>query len=241
MTGAFGRMNLLLYSIGILFAFALMLTLASGINPYIALIWNILSMLNVSYSYLIPFGISQNAYILSADILDTIAFALLTVVLATVFFNFIRRVNIRSRIIDAKVKKLKGHVIVAPYNKFSVYLAENIRKERMDVVVVVPSEKDRMELHRHSILSVVGDIKSVDTFAEAGVGYADGVVACSDSDIDNAMITITAKAANASVDVISRVGSEDNIAKIGSAGALRMVMPEITVGAEIGEVLIKRF
>ena len=236
-----GRMHMLFYSIIVLFAAALSLTLLSGIGFYVAIIWNLLSMLNVSYPLLLPFNLGENAYILTADVLDTIAFALLTVVLATMFFNFIKKVNIRARIIDAKVAKVKKHAILAPYNKFSLYLAQEMRREKMDVVVLVANEKDRMEMHRHAILSVVGDIKSIDAFAEAGAGRAKEVVACSDSDIENALITITAKAANPSIDVISKVSSEDDISKIGSAGALRMVMPEITVGAEIGDVLAKRF
>ena len=238
---ALGRMRMLFYSIILLFVAALLLTLASGVKFYIALVWNILSMLNVSYPLLLPFSLGENAYVLAADILDTIAFALLTVVLATLFFNFIKKVNIRSRIIDAKVAKVGGHVILAPYNRFSLYLAQEMKKEGMDAVVVVASEKDRMEMHRHSILSVVGDIKSVDAFIDAGAERAKRVVACSDSDIENALITITAKTANPSIEVVSRVSSEDDISKIGSAGALRMVMPEITVGAEIGDVLAKRF
>ena len=236
-----GRMHMLFYSIAVLFAVALTLTLISGIGLYVAVIWNLLSMLNVSYPLLLPFSLGENAYILTADILDTIAFALLTVVLATMFFNFIKKVNIRSRIIDAKVAKVGGHVILAPYNRFALYLAQEMKKEDMDAVVVVANERDRMDMHRHSILSVVGDIKSVDAFIEAGAKRARRVVACSDSDIENALITITAKAANPSIEVVSRVSSEDDISKIGSAGALRMVMPEVTVGAEIGDVLAKRF
>ncbi|MEM3841396.1 MAG: NAD-binding protein [Candidatus Micrarchaeaceae archaeon] len=241
MTAALGRMHLLFYSIAILFVAALVLTLEAGVNPYVAVIWNVLSALNVSYSLLVPFSISQNPYILAADILDTIAFALLTVVLATVFFNFIKRVNIRSHIIDSKVGRLKGHVVIAPDGKFSRYLAEQAHKSGLEAVIITHNEKERIELHRRGILAVIGDIKSVEAFEEAGIGRASKVVACSDSDIENALVAITAKAANPHIEIISRVGNEDNVVKIGSAGALHMVMPEITVGSEIGDVLIKKF
>ena len=66
------------------------------------------------------------------------------------------------------------------------------------------------------------------------------MIACSEDDTENALIVITAKAANRGIKVVARVESEDDIAKLDKAGAYRTVMPEATAGAEIGGILVKK-
>ncbi len=58
--------------------------------------------------------------------------------------------------------------------------------------------------------------------------------------MQNALISVTAKSANARAKIISRVTDYDNISKIKSAGAFRMIMPEITTGTEIGKEIVKK-
>ncbi|MGC8495866.1 MAG: potassium channel family protein [Candidatus Micrarchaeia archaeon] len=223
----------------IMFGAAVLLTIASGIGLKVALLQNTLGSLEIDYS-LVNFNAAESTLMLVAAFLDTIVFALITVVFASMFFSFITKINIREGIAISRIKKLKNHVIIIPYNTFALEVAKGLSGKGKHVVLAASTRKEFDFLYRQGFLSVIGDPKDVELFESANIKEASHVIACSENDMINTLITITAKSANQHAKIVARVSSESSISKLGMAGAYRMIMPEITAGELIGEEISRR-
>jgi len=223
----------------LLFTVSIMLSIIAGIKPGIAVLQNIFGSLEIGYT-LVSFGAAENALMIIAAFINVIVFALITVVFASMFFSFITRINIRERRALIKMRRLRHHIIVVPSNSFSVEMAGELKARGKEIVVMANSHQDFEHLYHKGFIPIIGDPKNIDMFNAANIRNADHVIVCDDNDINNTLITMTAKTASPHVQIISRVSNEANIPKLGMAGASRMIMPEITAGEQIGEELVKR-
>lgn len=221
------------------FMLSVMLSVASGIGVQEAFIDNALDSLQVNYS-LAQFSSASNPPFLLATLLDATIFPILTVILATVFFDFINNININERLILTKIKKLKNHVIVVPYNSFAKSVMSELKGAGMKYVTIASSKKDLMQLYKSNELVLEGDLRSVETFNIAGLNKARCVVACGKDDIQNALISITAKAADPDMIIITRLNDDENLDKLEKAGAYKTVFMESTAGKDMGEEIAKR-
>lgn len=224
----------------LLFFVSFGMLIAAGIAPGIALIWNVLTTLDVNFDLLPASVATNNVFVFSASLLDAFIFALLAVALAALFFDTIKRINIRRRIHLSKARKLSDHVIIVPFNNFARAMAAELQEKGQKRVTIAKTEEDLNRLYRLGELALIGDPETVGIYEVASVSRAKYVIACSDSDIENALITVTARSAGGRTRIISRVSSMENIQKLGNAGAYRMIMPEVSAGEELGEELVKR-
>ncbi len=222
-----------------LFILSVVLTVASGISLQIALIDNALDSLQVSY-VLIPLSAASNPLILTSKLLDSAIFPMITVILAAWFFDFISNINLRERIVLSKINRLKGHVIIAPYNSFAKALQQELRNSGIKPVTIVENKRELLHLYREGELAIQGDIRSAETFDIAGINRARCVVACSRDDIQNALVTITAKAVNQSIDIIVKANDEQNLDRLERAGVYKTILVESTAGQNIGDEMVKR-
>ncbi|MCL5433990.1 MAG: NAD-binding protein [Candidatus Marsarchaeota archaeon] len=223
-----------------LFALTLILLLYNGIQFEIAFIWLLLSSLNINFDIL-PNNVIDTPYVFIANLVGGFIFAFIAVFFGAFFFNLINRVGINEKKVLKKVKKMKGHIIIAPSNNFAETLKEEFEKSEIKYVMISGKKEDTNRLRRRGFIVITADPKDKESFELAGIKEAKQIIACSDEDIENIMITVAARAANAKAKIISRISNIDDISKLGSAGAYRMIMPEITTGEEIGEMLIKKF
>ncbi len=231
---------ILLATAALLFTVAVVLTAAAGVKIGVSLVWNLLAALYVYYD-LIPAKLADTPFVLVASLLDAFVFALITVFLATWFTQLLRSINISEYLSISKIKRLKGHVIIVPYNSFSRTLAEEMRKAGMKFVVLAENQLQASKLYSRDMLVVVGTMRGEDSFKNAGIDRASYVIACDDDDVKNALIAITAKDANPEIKVVSRVIDEENMAKLDKAGASWVILPSITAGENIGDEIVKRF
>ncbi len=222
-----------------LFITANILMLLAHVPFGIAVAQSILEALQVNY-LLIPEGMLSNTLLVIADILNVFVFALLTVVFAAWFYRFMSNVHVREKIVLSKIRNLSGHVIVVPFNGFAKLLMEDMHKKGIKAVTITSDRNALSRLYDARELALLGDIKYADTFDSVGIGKASFVVACSDNDMHNAMIAITAKTANPHIGVIAKVSSEANIPKLNIAGAYKVVMPEVIAGESVGDEIAKR-
>ena len=232
-------LTILLLTAAVLFAASYIMLIAAGVDPAIGLVWNVLSSLDINLN-LLPATLSLSPLVLTANLLDAFTFALVAVALAAMFFDVIKQINFTKRVMLTKVRGIREHIIMVPYNNFTQSLNKELKASGQKTVLITESEAEARKLYRRGELVIVADPKDIETFNAAGIGRAKYVIACSEKDIENALISITAKSANPKAKIISRVGDFENISKLNSAGAYRMIMPEVTAGTEIGEEIIKK-
>ena len=73
----------------------------------------------------------------------------------------------------------------------------------------------------------------------AGLDRARGLVACSDSDVDNLYIAVSARAARPDIQIVARASTEDAATKMLRAGADRVVQPYAAAGQEMAKLMLK--
>lgn len=222
----------------IFFAISFLSALASGVSIFRALVWSVLDMLDVSYPNIIPYALGiSNSFILVGDVAGALAFALMAVALAGWFFDFIHHVNIKEKRTISRMKKMKKHAIIAPFNKFAEALMEDMDAAGKPYVILTDDERDARYLYERSKLVLVGTVGSVELLKAAGVDNAGTVILCSDDDTRNSLIAVTVKSLNSKVHVITRAEKEEDLPKLIRSGAHRVVLPEIAAGIDIGEKL----
>ncbi|MFN2467854.1 MAG: TrkA family potassium uptake protein, partial [Gaiellaceae bacterium] len=78
-----------------------------------------------------------------------------------------------------------------------------------------------------------------DDLEAAGLARARGLVASSDSDVDNLYITVSARAARPDLLIVARASTADAARKLQRAGADRVVPPYATAGQEMAKLVLK--
>ena len=223
----------------LLIAISVALALYAGVDPATAIVWTLLSSLSISFD-LLPQNTASTPVILAATTIDAFVFALLTVVLATLFFDFIKSFDFRRKLAARRIKKMKDHVIVVPENPFAHAVSKELREANIPHVIISDQEDEARRLYRVNELALVGDPRSIEVYINANVAKARCVVACGEDDTLNALIAITAKDVAPEIKVISRTSNIDDFPKLGKAGATRIIMPEVSAGEELGNELVKR-
>ncbi len=230
---------ILIFSALTLFAISFDLLLLAGVQPWLDLMWNVLSSLDVNYQML-PQAVSESPLVFTASLVDAFIFAALAVALAALFFDFLKRINLSERRVIARIRGLRGHVILVPYNNFADYLSAELKNVGVECVIIAERESEVRSLHARRQMALVGDPKSTEIFRTAGLARAKYVIACSDDDVQNALITVTAKSVSQKAKIMSRITDIENISKLGRAGAYRMIMPEVTAGTDIAGEIVRR-
>ena len=224
----------------ILFIASNIIDIYSGTKPLYALLENIFGSLQINYSVIHLYAnVNDNMYTLTSNFIDSMVFALITVLLATWFFNFIGSFSLKGRIILSKIGRTKDHVIIAPFNPLAQALLAELKSAGIKSVVITEDRGDLQSLNEQNEMALVGVIKSTEIFETAGIKRARYVIACSDDDLQNALITVTAKNANPKIRIISRVSDEADIPKLSIAGAYWMIKPELTAGEKVADEILK--
>jgi voltage-gated potassium channel len=86
---------------------------------------------------------------------------------------------------------------------------------------------------------VMGDPTDDEIMMAAGIERAAGVVACSESDNENVVITLTARQLNARVRIVSRLQDVEQESKIRKVGANGVVSPQHIGGLRLASELIR--
>ena len=234
------RLTIIAYSSIILFIAAVVLTAASGLGIAVAIVWNALLALDIEY-YKLPLSVAENPFLVAASIIDVIVFTLLAVWLAALFFEFIKGLGIRERFQERKIRGFRGHVIITSMNRLGELVSVKLKEKGMKHVFIVQSQEELEKADELGVFAVMGNPTIKETLIKAGIGNAAYIVACSDDDIKNSMIAISAKAVDSRIRIITRVAKEESIPKLSRSGVFKCIMPEAAAGDSMSESIISAY
>ena len=170
-------------------------------------------------------GIAIFGYV-AAVIVEVIAGDVLTGALAE------RR---RRRSIEA----LHDHVIICGYGRVGRRVAEEFRAARARYVVLDFSQSAIEAAEAHGDLFIEGSGVEEGDLERAGLARAAGLVAASDSDVDNLYIVLSARSARPDLTIVARASDFDAQKKLQLAGADRVVLPYATAGRVMANLVLK--
>jgi voltage-gated potassium channel len=141
----------------------------------------------------------------------------------------------RRRTID----RLEDHYIICGHGRVGRRVAEEFRKAGAPFVVLDFNPEAIEHARERGALYVEGNGTNDDDLAAAGLARAKGLVASSDSDVDNLYITLSARSARPDLLIVARASEEDVAEKLRRAGADRIVQPYSTAGKEMAALVLK--
>lgn len=137
------------------------------------------------------------------------------------------------------VDRLSGHYVICGYGRVGRRIGKEFRAIGLRYVVVDESPEAVKAARDRNDLLIEGRGTEAGVLAQAGLESARGLVASSDSDVDNLYITLSAKAARPDLLVVARASTEDAAEKLRLAGADRVVQPYATAGQEMAKLVAK--
>ncbi len=142
---------------------------------------------------------------------------------------------------ERELARLEGHLIVCGSGPTAIYAVTELATVKRPVVLVAPSasEAEEFSLGVPDIPVVLGDPTDDDVLQAAGIGRADGLIACAESDNMNVVITLTARQLNPDIRIVARLQDVEQESKIRKVGADSVVSPQHIGGLRLASELIR--
>jgi voltage-gated potassium channel len=212
-------------------------SLASGYYTVEALFDAVGIDANVLFGSSVPLFSNSFYEIFAVSVVDGIAKILVVGFAVAAIVNMISTADIRSRVLGASVRHMKGHVIMCGYSTLAEHLIPELKGNRLQFVVV---EKERMKvdmLREEGTPVLHDDFTKDDALERASVRTAKAVLFLTGSDYMNLLGAVTARHLSPKVMIITRASDLNTITKIRRAGADITVIPETLAGLEIGNAI----
>ena len=137
------------------------------------------------------------------------------------------------------VERLEGHYLICGYGRVGRRVAEEFRAADAAYVVVDESSVAAAAARGHTDLVVEGSATDDEVLQRAGIGRAQGLVACVDSDAENLYIVLSARELRPNLLIVARASSEDAATKLRRGGADRVVTPYAIAGRELATLVLR--
>jgi voltage-gated potassium channel len=137
------------------------------------------------------------------------------------------------------IETIHDHYIICGYGRVGRRIAREFRSAGVPFVVIDFNPEVIAIALRDGDVCVEGSGTNDEDLRQAGLERARGLVAASDSDVDNLYITLSARAARPDLQIVARASTEDAATKLVRAGADRIVQPYATAGQEMAKLMLK--
>jgi len=147
----------------------------------------------------------------------------------------------RRKKMERDLSILSGHTIVCGSGPTAMYAAAELAAIERPLVLVAASAQEIEEsiVDLPPMPIVIGDMTDDDILLTAGIERAFGLVACSASDNENVVITLTARQLNPRIRIVSRVRDVQQEGKIRKVGADGVVSPHHIGGLRLASELVR--
>jgi len=139
----------------------------------------------------------------------------------------------RRRSMDKKIREMKDHYVICGFGRVGHQVAQLFETWQVPFLVIDPKKESFDELEAKGIPVLIGDATDDAVLIAAGIHRAKGLIACSDSDVANVYITLSARQLNAGLNIVARASVQDTEKKLTMAGANRVISPYFISGVRM--------
>ncbi len=210
--------------------------MALGIGALDALYQTVTTVTTVGFREVVEFGTAEKWFTIVLVIVGT-GTALYTfgTVLEAVLEGRLKDLYGRRRM-ERNIANMSGHVIVCGWGRVGRSLTQIVAGSGLQVVVV---DQDAERVAGIVYPSVLGDATDDATLQRAGIERARALVSALDTDASNLFVTLSARAINADLFIVSRARGDGNDDKLLRAGADRVVNPQAIGGARMAAFVLQ--
>ncbi len=145
----------------------------------------------------------------------------------------------RKKRMEKKIKDMKGHYIICGFGRVGHQVADELKNDQIQYVVVDKKPHTSDELEPCGIPYIIGDATTNGVLKDAGLEKAKGLISCADSDMENVFVTLSARAANPDIYIVARASGKDAEEKLKMAGANRVISPYFISGRRMAGLAVK--
>ncbi len=151
------------------------------------------------------------------------------------------RAVLGKRKMDARLRKLEGHTIVAGYGRVGQEVVRELQKAKKNApfVVIECNSGIAAKLTERNILNICGDVTVDETLRRAGIETAKNLVSTVPTDADNVYLTLSARHLNPEINITARADQPEAERKLVRAGATHVVSPHALGGARMAHLAIR--
>ncbi|MFW6363352.1 MAG: potassium channel family protein [Spirochaeta sp.] len=146
---------------------------------------------------------------------------------------------IRRGKMERKISHLANHIIVCGFGRMGRHVCEDLHSEKASFVIIENDPDIGEELDRLGYLYLIGDSSSDELLRKARVENARGLISVVSSDAENVFTTLTAKALNPKLFVVTRAVNDETGPKLKTAGADRVIKPYELVGHRLTQLVLR--
>jgi voltage-gated potassium channel len=139
----------------------------------------------------------------------------------------------RRKRMDKIIGDIKNHYIICGFGRVGHNVAQVFESSGVPYVVIDSKKETLDELGVKNVPAILGDATSDDVLLAAGIQSAQGLIACSDSDVANVYVTLSARALKPNLNIVARAGYKDTEKKLLMAGANRVISPYFISGVRM--------
>lgn len=139
---------------------------------------------------------------------------------------------------EKKIDSLKNHIILCGAGKIGENVADILKRENVDFVIIDKDEKIIEQYRQQDCLVMKGDATKDEILQKAGIKRAYGLIATLSSDAENVFVTLTARELNAKLFIVARAIFKESESKLKIAGADRVILPAAIGGAQIASMML---
>jgi len=230
--------KVLILALFILYIISVLIIWGIGYSLWVALLWNLLTFIDADFP-IFHLSDKANALAFLSNIFGVMGSLIITILITSFFYQILSKINIREKIIMGRVKRLKGHFIITPANQIASYLVDEFKKNKLGFVVLDPSQKNIEMFIKEGVLAVKGDPLNIEALENANIKSAAALLLLNDDIVKNTLAALTAKRINNKIRIASRIKRVDELAKMKRVGINYIVMPEVAIGDELGNFLLR--
>ena len=140
-----------------------------------------------------------------------------------------------------QLQALEDHHIVCGSGPTAIYAATELVTVQRPVVLIAATHEaaERVRAELPDIPIILGDPTDDDILLAAGADKAAGLVACTDSDNENVVVTLTARQLNPRLRIVTRMDHVDTVSKAKKVGANSAVSPSHIGGLRLASELVR--
>ena len=120
---------------------------------------------------------------------------------------------------ERRINELRDHVIVCGYGRFGRVVADELRRNECDLVVIDANPALEDELKRAGVAYVIGSALDDHVLEQAGIRHARAVVIGTPSEPDNVFMALSIRERSATIRIHARGESEAGLRRLKLAGA----------------------
>lgn len=132
---------------------------------------------------------------------------------------------------------LEDHVIVLGYSEITEAVLEELA-DVTDLVVITPDPNVAAQLDDADVNVLTADPTNVDTLRDAGVEFAQGVIAGTDDDAQDVLAILATREVNPDIRIVAAANEAHNAEKLKRVGADHVISPSMIGGILLGRSVL---